>query len=74
MEHWQELLDLVLDWTFVPLGLALLLAAVVGSGVWRGVRWRRAVWVLGVGLCAGTLYLGLQRHELGEVLFNGQLL
>lgn len=74
MEHWQELLELVLDWTFLPLGLSLVLLAVVGSGVWGGMRGRRVVWVIGIGLTAATLYLGLQRHELGEVLFNGQLL
>ena len=72
-EGLRELLELVLTWSFAPLAAALLLVGVVGSGAWSP-RWRRATWALGLALLAATLYLGVARHEWGEVLFNGQLL
>ncbi|NOY44652.1 MAG: hypothetical protein GXP50_04255 [Deltaproteobacteria bacterium] len=74
MPEWAlELRDLVWDRTFVPLALAILLTATVGSGLWR-TRWGRTAWFAGLVLTGATLYLGLARHEWGEVLFNGQLL
>ncbi len=73
METLQELLEVVLDWTFLPIGLSLLLVCVVGSGLWR-TRWRRTAWLVGLVLLGASLFLGVQRHEWGEVLFNGQLL
>ncbi len=72
-EGLRELLELVLTWSFVPLAAAVLLLLVVGSGAWH-TRWRRTVWGLGLVLLGITLYLGIARHEWGEVLFNGQLL
>ncbi|GAB4260931.1 MAG: hypothetical protein Kow0092_10080 [Deferrisomatales bacterium] len=73
MESLQELLELVLDWSFLPVALGLVLLTTVGSGWWTP-RWRRTIWMVGVVLMGVTLYLGIQRHEWGEVLFNGQLL
>lgn len=73
MEHWEELLDLVLEWTFVPLGLSFLLLLTAGSGLWKP-RLKRTVWVVGLVLMGVAAYLGVDRHEWGEVLFNGQLL
>ncbi len=72
-ESLQEIADVLLTWTFVPLALAVLLAVVVGGGWWR-TRWRRAAWLAGAVLVGTALYLGVARHEWGEVLFNGQLL
>jgi hypothetical protein len=37
-------------------------------------RWRRTAWLACLGLLALAFYFGIQRHEWGEVLFNGQLL
>ncbi len=72
-EGLRELLELVLTWSFVPLAAAAALVLAVGSGAWN-TRWRRTMWVLGLTLLGVTLYLGVARHEWGEVLFNGQLL
>lgn len=73
MESLLELRDLVLTWTFVPVALMFLLLATVGSGAWK-VRWRRTVWIVGFLLLGASFAIGIQRHEWGEVLFNGQLL
>lgn len=73
METLQDFLDAVLDWSFVPVGLSMLLLATVGTGL-LNFRWKRSVWIAGLVLLAVAFYLGLQRHEWGEVLFNGQLL
>jgi hypothetical protein len=66
-------LDVVLQWSFLPVGVAVLLLVTVGTGLWK-TRWKRAAWVVGLGLLGFALCFGLQRHEWGEVLFNGQLL
>lgn len=71
--HWEELLDVVLEWSFVPVALAVLLLVTVGAGHWT-TRWKRGAWVLGLALFAFCAYFGIGRHEWGEVLFNGQLL
>lgn len=73
MESLEELLNAILDWTFLPLGLAVVILSAVGSGLWS-TRWSRTVWALGLVLMGLTLYFGISRHEWGEVLFNGQLL
>ena len=73
MDQWAELLDVVMQWSFLPLGAAILLLGTLGAGL-RKTRWERTAWVLGLLLLGATLYLGVERHEWGEVLFNGQLL
>ncbi|GAB6063235.1 hypothetical protein [Deferrisoma palaeochoriense] len=74
MPEWVlELRELFWDANFIPLGMGLLIVLTVGTGLWN-TRWRRTVWLVGVALMGMTLYLGLARHEWGEVLFNGQLL
>jgi hypothetical protein len=73
VESLQELLEVVLDWQFLPLAVAMLLVSIVGSGLWNA-RWRRTAWLACLGLLALAFYFGIQRHEWGEVLFNGQLL
>ena len=59
--------------TAAYVALGLLLLCVVGSGGWR-TRWRKSFLLLGLVLWGFALYFGIQRHEWGEVLFNGQLL
>lgn len=73
MEQWQEFLEVVLEWSFVPVGVAILLLVTVGTGLWK-TRKGRSAWLIGLLLLGFTLYFGVQRHEWGEVLFNGQLL
>jgi len=73
IEAWEELLEVALEWSFLPVALGLLLLCVVGSGAWR-TRWRKSLLLLGLVLWGFALYFGIQRHEWGEVLFNGQLL
>jgi hypothetical protein len=68
-----DLLEVIIDWSFIPLALAVLLVSVVGSGLWNA-QWKRTVWVVGLSLLAVAFYFGVQRHEVDEVLFNGQLL
>jgi hypothetical protein len=71
--HWEELLEVVLEWSFAPLAIAVLLLVTVGAGHWT-TRWKRSAWVLGLALFGFCVYFGVGRHEWGEVLFNGQLL
>lgn len=73
MESLLELRDMLLTWTFVPVGLAILILAVVGSGAWK-TGWKKTFWILGFLLLGASFAIGVQRHEWGEVLFNGQLL
>jgi uncharacterized membrane protein YgdD (TMEM256/DUF423 family) len=73
MESLLEFRETVLGWHFLPLGLGVALLVLYGSGLAR-LRCGRLVWLLGLVLFVGSLYLGLQRHEWGEVRFNGQLL
>lgn len=73
MEHWQEVLDVVLAWSFLPVAVVILFLVTVGTGLLK-TRWKRTAWVIGLILAGFVLYFGLQRHEWGEVLFNGQLL
>lgn len=73
MESWLELYELISEWSFLPLAVALVLVAAVGTGVVRN-RSPRVLFLVFLGLMAVALYLGLNRHEWGEVLFNGQLL
>lgn len=73
MEHWEEFLDVVLEWSFVPVGVAILLLITAGTGLWK-TRRKRSAWLVGLILLGFALYFGVQRHEWGEVLFNGQLL
>ncbi len=73
MDNLLELYEVVASWSFLPLGLAIVFVATVGAGLWQ-TRWRRIAWLLGLGLFGATFYLGIARHEWGEVLFNGQLL
>lgn len=73
MESLLELRDLVLTWEFLPVACVFLLLFAVGSGAWRP-RWRRTVWLLSFLLLGVSFAVGIQRHEWGEVLFNGQLL
>jgi hypothetical protein len=68
-----DLLEVLLEWSVIPLILAMALASIVGSGWWNA-RWKRTVWIAGLALLAVSLYFGIQRHEVDEVLFNGQLL
>jgi len=73
VEHWEEFLDVVLEWSFVPVGVAILLLITAGTGLWK-TRRKRSAWLVGLILLGFALYFGVQRHEWGEVLFNGQLL
>ncbi len=73
MESLLELRDLVLTWEFLPVAAVFLLLFTVGSGAWK-TRWRKTCWVLGFLLLGASFAVGVQRHEWGEVLFNGQLL
>jgi hypothetical protein len=73
MESLLELRDLVVAWEFLPVGLVFLLLFTVGSGAWKP-RWRKTFWMLGFLLLGASFAVGIQRHEWGEVLFNGQLL
>ena len=73
MEHWEELFAVVLEWSFLPVGVAILFLVTVGTGLWK-THWRRTAWAFGLVLLGFALYFGVQRHEWGEVLFNGQLL
>jgi len=73
LESWLELYELISEWSFLPVALALVLVATVGTGMVRN-RLPRALFLVLLGLMGAALYLGLNRHEWGEVLFNGQLL
>lgn len=73
LESWEELVEVVLEWPFLAVALGLLLLSVVGSGAWR-THWKRSAFLVGLLLWGFVLYFGIQRHEWGEVLFNGQLL
>ncbi len=73
MEALQEFLEVVLEWSFLPLAAVILLLGVVGSGLWNPA-WKRSAWLFGLVCLAVAFYFGIQRHEWGEVLFNGQLL
>ena len=68
-----EILSVILEWSFLPVGCVLVLVSLVGSGLLE-VKWKKTVWLLGLGLLAAAFILGVERHEWGEVLFNGQLL
>ena len=73
MESMWELVEVILEWSFLPVACVIVLVSLVGSGLWE-VRWKRSIWLLGLGLCGLAFILGVERHEWGEVLFNGQLL
>ncbi|GAB4253180.1 hypothetical protein [Deferrisoma sp.] len=74
MPEWViEIRDVLWDPNFIPVAVGLVILLTVGTGLWNA-RWRRTVWFVGLALMGVTLYLGLARHEWGEVLFNGQLL
>ena len=73
METLLELRDLLATWTFLPVAAALVLLVTAGTGLWK-TRWRKIVWAAGLVLLAVAFVVGIQRHEWGEVLFNGQLL
>lgn len=64
---------MVLEWSFLPVGVAILLLTTAGTGFWKTGR-KRSAWIIGLVLFGFALYFGVQRHEWGEVLFNGQLL
>jgi VIT1/CCC1 family predicted Fe2+/Mn2+ transporter len=73
MESSSDVLSVILEWSFLPLGCVIILVTLIGSGLWE-VKWKRTVWLVGLGLLAAVFILGVGRHEWGEVLFNGQLL
>jgi len=73
VEHWEEFLEVALEWPFLSVALAILLVTTVGAGLLKP-RWHRSVWAVGLVLFGFALYFGVSRHEWGEVLFNGQLL
>ena len=73
MESLLELRDLVLTWEFVPVAVVFVMLLTVGAGAWK-TRWGKTLWVLGLALLGVSFAVGVQRHEWGEVLFNGQLL
>lgn len=73
MESLLELYELISERTFIPVALALLLVVTVGTGMVRN-RLPRSLFLVSLGLLGVALYFGMDRHEWGEVLFNGQLL
>lgn len=68
-----ELIEIFTDWTIIPVVLIFFVLSALGTGLLESKHRKTALFV-GVALAVAMFYFGIDRHEWGEVMFNGQLL
>lgn len=72
-ECYIDLQDVVVEWDFVNVVVAVSVIMLIGSGLLR-TKFKGLAWGIAMAALWSALHAGVARDEWGEVLFNGTLL
>lgn len=73
LESWKDFMNVVLEWDFVNIAIAVMVILLIGSGLIKS-KIRSVAWGIALAALWSALHVGIARKEWGEVLFNGTLL